>query len=85
MKREFSKTVLAVVVGVYIVTVIFSYFVVANTGEHLDALLTFVGAPTGVAIGFYAWKAKCENIVKYNKNQIEKIKNVGGDDNNADI
>jgi len=35
------------------------------------ALLTFVAAPTAVAIGFYAWKAKAENAIKLAKDMKE--------------
>lgn len=84
-KREFSKLVLGACMLVYIVTVGFGFYVVCQCPEQLDGLLTFVGAPTAVAIGFYAWKAKCENVIKYNKQQIEKIKDAVGGDENADI
>lgn len=63
-KCEFSKVILGAVMIVYFTTTIFSYFVTADNPEQLGELLTFVGAPTAVAIGFYAWKAKAENIIK---------------------
>ena len=47
---------------IYIITVCFGIYVICQCPEQLGELLTFVGAPTAVAIGFYAWKAKCENI-----------------------
>lgn len=66
-KREFSKILLAAVMGVYFIAFGFGVFVVANNPEMLGELLTFVGAPTAVAIGFYAYKAKCENVVKISR------------------
>jgi len=67
---EFSKIVLAVVTGLYIVTVVVGFFVVVPNPEHAGELFAFVGAPTSVAIGFYAWKAKAENIKKIDTNSI---------------
>jgi hypothetical protein len=48
------------------------YFVVVGAGIKLSfidtsqysTLALLVGAPTATALGFYAWKAKAENIVK---------------------
>lgn len=66
-KREFSKVVLAAVMGVYFIAFGFGIYVVAHNPEMLGELLTFVGAPTAVSIGFYAWKAKAENVVKISR------------------
>lgn len=33
----------------------------------MQALLAFVAAPTAVALGFYFWKARAENMVKIAK------------------
>ena len=74
----FSKAVLAVTMAVYIITVVFGYFVVANEPSCLGELLTFVGAPTAVAIGFYAWKAKSENVLKIDSSDKTKQKIVNG-------
>jgi hypothetical protein len=35
--------------------------------QALIALFSYVGIPVGVGIGFYSWKAKCENVLKYRK------------------
>lgn len=32
--------------------------------EALVALFSYIGVPTGTAIGFYAWKARAENQIK---------------------
>jgi len=37
------------------------------------ALLTYIGTPTSVTIGFYSWKARSENVAK--------IENETNDDN----
>ena len=66
-KREFSKILLAAVMVTYFGVTVFAIFVVQENPELLGELLTFVGAPTAVAIGFYAYKAKCENVVKISR------------------
>ena len=66
-KREFSKVILAAVMAVYFGVTAFAVIVVASNPELLGELLAFVGAPTAVAIGFYAYKAKCENVVKISR------------------
>lgn len=84
MKRrkqwEFSKIVLAVVMGIYVLTtiVIGSYILCDNCSEQISEYLNFIGTPTSVAIGFYAWKAKNENMKK-----IKTSQRPTGDDENA--
>lgn len=68
-KREFSKILLAAVIVTYFGVTVFAIFVVQENPELLGELLTFVGAPTAVAIGFYAWKAKAENVLKIAKSK----------------
>lgn len=68
--REFSKVVLAAAIVTYEITVLFGIYIVgANDNSLLPELLTFVGAPTSVAVGFYAWKARAENMLKISKAQ----------------
>jgi len=43
----------------------------------MQALLAFVAAPSAVAIGFYFWKAKAENLVKLAR--ILKINEIDND------
>lgn len=80
-KIEFSKLVLSFVMILFFIVAlfgmgliafmiyiafksqVFSYFSAIATA--LGALFTFVGAPTSVAIGYYLWKSKNENISKY--------------------
>ena len=81
--RELSKVVLGAVMITYGIMTLFGIYIVgAKNNDLLPELLTFVGAPTSVAIGFYAWKAKAENMLKISKSQgkneakeyIEKVK-----------
>ena len=75
-KVEFSKLILLLVM--------FSYFLIVGVGIHLcyidasqySTLAALVGGPTAVAIVFYAWKAKCENIVKYRKENKKDAENL---------
>ena len=62
-KFSFSKIILMLVMGsFFIVLGIGIYVVLKIDPSQLYALLTFVGAPVAVAIGFYYEKAKKENI-----------------------
>ncbi len=55
--------------------VMLAYFVGVGVGVKLSfvdpanyaTLAMLIGAPTVTAIGFYAWKAKAENVLKYHK------------------
>jgi hypothetical protein len=48
----------------YFAGAIFGGYIVMQDSTLLPELLAYIGAPTAVAIGFYAWKAKAENIIK---------------------
>ena len=62
---EFSKLILLLVMLTYFMGVAIGAIVVLGTApDMLGEYLAFVGAPTAVAIGFYAWKAKAENMKK---------------------
>ena len=75
-KPEFSKIVLAAAVITWLAGAVFGGFIVSGEPALLGELLAYIGAPTATAFGFYAWKAKNENIVKYNKSQIDKLKQL---------
>jgi hypothetical protein len=64
MKREFSKVVLGAVMILYFAGAIYGAVIVWQDCSLLGELLAYIGAPTAVAIGFYAWKAKAENVIK---------------------
>lgn len=62
-KISFSKTILMLVMASFFAVLgIGVYVVVKIDPSQLYALLTFVGAPVAVAIGFYYEKAKKENM-----------------------
>ena len=67
MKREFSKVVLGAVMLLYFAGAIYGAVIVWQDSSLLGELLAYIGAPTAVAIGFYAYKAKCENVVKISR------------------
>ena len=64
---QFSKLVLGAVVLLFFAAGVFAAVVVWENPEHLGEYLAFIGAPTATAIGFYAWKAKAENVLKIGK------------------
>jgi arginine exporter protein ArgO len=69
MKAEYSKIVLGSVMLLYFAGAIFGGYIVMQDSSLLPELLAYIGAPTAVAIGFYAWKAKAENVLKIAKSK----------------
>jgi len=61
---EFSKFVLTLVLSTYFIGVYVGVRVVFQEFSQLYVLLTFIGAPTAAALGFYTWKARTENMIK---------------------
>ena len=72
-KPEFSKLVLGMTMLIYFAGAVYGAFVVHEEHSQLGELLTYIGAPTAIAIGFYVWKAKAENVIKIPK-QLEQEK-----------
>jgi len=65
MKLEFSKIIMVAVMFTYFIGVAVGALVVlSHDPDQLQWYLTFISAPTAIAIGFYAWKAKAENVIK---------------------
>jgi len=74
MKRkfEFSKLIMCLVMCTYFAALIFGMYVIniivhnssSYIGTALCGMFSFVGAPVAVAIGFYSYKAKAENVAK---------------------
>ena len=61
-KFSFSKIILMLVMASFFVVLGIGIYVILKIDtSQLYALLTFVGAPVAVAIGFYYEKAKKEN------------------------
>jgi hypothetical protein len=69
---EFSKLVLALVMATYFVAVGVGVYLSFVDAMQYSTLAMLVGAPTATAIGFYAWKAKAENVVKIKKANPEE-------------
>ena len=76
MKIECSKVILGLVMISYFFGVIFGAILVKKLPEMLGEYLTYLGAPVAVAIAFYSWKAKAENVIKLTKPQAERIENL---------
>ena len=72
-KPEFSKIVLSAAVITWLAGAVFGGYIVNEERSQLGELLTYIGAPAATAFGFYYWKAKCENVIKMTKAQIEKL------------
>lgn len=67
---EFSKIVIGAVMLTYFVAFALGVrIIVAGDSDKLPTFYGFVGSATSVAIGFYSWKAKNENVCKIGKTQ----------------
>lgn len=69
MKIEFSKLVLGSAVVIWAAGAVFGAVIVNEEHSQLRELFAYIGAPTATAFGFYAWKAKAENIMKIGKSK----------------
>lgn len=77
MKRiEFSKLNLLLVMATYFYGVHVGADIVRAYPEYLPAYLAYIGAPVSIAIGFYAWKARAENVIKLGGNVKDAIKDT---------
>ena len=76
MLKEFSKKILAIVMLCWLAGVIYGAVVIWKSPEFMGEYLSYISTPTAVAIGFYSWKAKNENIKKYSQEQNLKGKNL---------
>ncbi len=81
-KIEFSKIVLALVLSTYFLGLYIGYKTVLLDFTQLGTLLAYIGAPTATSIGFYAWKARAENIIKIKKANPEETEGINIDFNN---
>ncbi len=79
---EFSKIVLLVVMVLYLVAVGVGVILSFIDYTQYSTLAMLVGAPTATAIGFYAWKAKAENVIKIKQEHPEETRGVPVDLNN---
>ena len=78
--KTFSHKMMAAVMVTYFIGVIAGGLAVFLLNGDLAAWLTYIGAVVAVAVAFYSWKAKNENVIKLGKRDIQKIKEVGGDE-----
>ena len=72
-KFEFSKLILCLVMLTYFIGLGFGMYIILKinpsfTATALCGLFSYIGAPVAVAIGFYAYKAKAENVEKIKQN-----------------
>lgn len=81
-KIEFSKIILFAVLCTYFVGLYVGVKIVYIDVTQLGVLLTYIGAPTATAIGFYSWKAKAENVVKIKKANPDATEGTPVDLNN---
>lgn len=63
--KTYTKILVAAVMGTYFFGVVYGAVFCFIAGAYLGEYLSFIGVPTATAIGFYCWKAKAENIIKY--------------------
>lgn len=84
-KTTFTKSIMSIVVFLYFVgsligtvLVILAAIIDIKLNTHIDtamfvAYAAYLGTPTAIAIGFYAWKSKAENVLKISKSfEVEK-------------
>lgn len=79
---EFSKLILLVVMLVYFITVGVGIKLSFIDYTQYSTLAMLVGAPTATALGFYAWKAKAENIIKIKKENPQETEGAIFDPSN---
>lgn len=65
--KTYTKALVAAVMGTYFFGVVYGAVFCFCAGAYLGEYLAFIGAPTTAAIGFYCWKAKAENMVKFRR------------------
>lgn len=61
---EFSKIILLFVFLTYFIGFFVGASVVLKDSTQLGTLLTYIGTPTTMSVGFYSWKAKAENCLR---------------------
>ncbi|GHU95032.1 hypothetical protein FACS1894208_07140 [Clostridia bacterium] len=79
---EFSKLILLLVMVTYFIAVGVGVKLSLIDYTQYSTLAMLVGAPTATAIGFYAWKARAENIMKLKKENPKATEGVTIDPSN---
>ena len=97
-KSTFTKSLMSVIVFLYFIGALMGTTLIIlaavmdfklNTqlnSEMFIAYAAYLGGPTSVAIGFYAWKSKAENVIKISKtfeageqvNVMDALSKLGG-------
>lgn len=75
-KFEFSKLILSAVLLTYFAGFGLGVWVVLIDPSQLGVLLAYAGSPAVTAIGFYAWKARAENVVKIKRAYPEETEGL---------
>lgn len=84
-KMTFTKSILSIVVLLYFIGALLGGILVVAAAivnwklsmpidsQMFVAYAAYLGAPTATAIAFYAWKSKCENLLKieYGRQQYQ--------------
>lgn len=96
--NTFTKSLMSVIVFLYFVGALIGTALVILSAimdfrlnmplnnEMFIAYAAYLGGPTSVAIGFYAWKSKAENVLKISKSfeteerveVIDALSRIGG-------
>lgn len=75
----FSHKMMVGVMITYFIGVIAGGVAVFLLNASLDAWLMYIGGVATVGVAFYSWKAKAENVIKLNRKEIEKVKDLAND------
>lgn len=75
----FSHKMMVGVMITYFIGVIAGGIAVFLLNASLDAWLMYIGGVAAVGVAFYSWKAKAENVIKLNRKEIEKVKDLAND------
>ena len=75
----FSHKMMVGVMITYFIGVIAGGVAVFLLNASLDAWLMYIGGVAAVGVAFYSWKAKAENVIKLNRKEIEKVKDLAND------
>lgn len=79
---EFTKIVIAGIMILYYITALYGFIYITWLGTRdvydysmsaFKALLAFIEIPIPIAIGFYCWKARGENIPKQYQRMLDDI------------
>lgn len=75
----FSHKMMVGVMITYFIGVIGGGVAVFLLNASVDAWLMYIGGVAAVGVAFYSWKAKAENVIKLNRKEIEKVKDLTND------